>query len=205
MVKSIYLYGASGHGLVCADIARACGYEQIIFLDDAKKISDKHGEILPFNPELKKHDIFISIGDCALREKLQIKVQNAGFNVVNLIHPSAIISSSASLGVGVCVMPNAVINAYAKIHDGVIINTGAIIEHECDIGAFSHICPGSKIAGASKIGSRVWLGIGSNVIQCLNIADDAYIGAGSVVIKDIPSGVKAYGNPCKVWGQINQG
>lgn len=29
MSKSIYIYGASGHGLVVADIARACGYEKI--------------------------------------------------------------------------------------------------------------------------------------------------------------------------------
>ena len=37
-MKIIYLYGASGHGLVCADIARACGYDKIIFLDDYGKI-----------------------------------------------------------------------------------------------------------------------------------------------------------------------
>ena len=33
-MKSIYIYGASGHGLVVADIAKACGYEDIIFVDD---------------------------------------------------------------------------------------------------------------------------------------------------------------------------
>ena len=32
MSKSIYIYGASGHGLVVADIAQACGYEDT--LDD---------------------------------------------------------------------------------------------------------------------------------------------------------------------------
>lgn len=34
MSKSIYIYGASGHGLVIADIARACGYDDVIFIDD---------------------------------------------------------------------------------------------------------------------------------------------------------------------------
>jgi len=33
--KSIYIYGARGHGLVVADIAISCGYEEIIFIDDA--------------------------------------------------------------------------------------------------------------------------------------------------------------------------
>ena len=34
MSKNIYIYGASGHGLVVADIARACGYDDSIFVDD---------------------------------------------------------------------------------------------------------------------------------------------------------------------------
>ncbi len=195
-MKIIYLYGASGHGLVCADIARACGYDKIIFLDDLKYLKDK--QILKFDEKLEKHDIFISIGDAKIRQELFNKVQKAGFNVVSLIHKSAVISSSAKIGLGVSVMPNCVINANAFIADGAIINSASIIEHECQIGAFAHICPGVKIAGASKIGARVWLGIGSCVIQNLNIGDDAYIGAGSVVVKDLPSKVRAFGNPARV-------
>jgi len=30
----IYIYGASGHGLVVADIAKSAGYGDIIFIDD---------------------------------------------------------------------------------------------------------------------------------------------------------------------------
>ena len=36
MMKSIYIYGASGHGLVVADIAKVCGYDNIIFIDDGE-------------------------------------------------------------------------------------------------------------------------------------------------------------------------
>ena len=35
-MKSIYVYGASGHGLVVADIAKACGYNNILFIDDGE-------------------------------------------------------------------------------------------------------------------------------------------------------------------------
>ncbi|MBL0708469.1 MAG: acetyltransferase, partial [Sulfurimonas sp.] len=34
MSKTIYIYGASGHGLVVADIALSCGYDDIIYIDD---------------------------------------------------------------------------------------------------------------------------------------------------------------------------
>lgn len=49
-----------------------------------------------------------------------------------------------------------------------------------------------------KIGKRCWLGAGAVVLPGVTIGDDTVIGAGSVVTKDIPSGVVAVGNPCKV-------
>ena len=48
------------------------------------------------------------------------------------------------------------------------------------------------------IGSRVWMGGSSVVLPGVSIGSDTTIGAGSVVTKDIPSGVLAIGNPCRV-------
>lgn len=53
-------------------------------------------------------------------------------------------------------------------------------------------------AGATHVGEGTWVGVGSCAIQCLNIGRWSFIGAGSVVVKDIPDGVVAYGNPCRV-------
>ena len=48
------------------------------------------------------------------------------------------------------------------------------------------------------IGDNVWLA--SNVVVCggVTIGSDTVIGAGSVVTRDIPAGVLAAGNPCRV-------
>lgn len=53
-----------------------------------------------------------------------------------------------------------------------------------------------------KIGNDVW--IASNVTICggVTIGNGTVIGAGSVVTKDIPSGVLAAGNPCRVIREI---
>ena len=53
-----------------------------------------------------------------------------------------------------------------------------------------------------RIGKRCWLGAGVIVMPGVTIGDDTVIGAGSVVTKDIPSGVVAVGNPCRVLRQI---
>lgn len=53
-----------------------------------------------------------------------------------------------------------------------------------------------------KIGNDVWIGGNSVVLPGVTIGDGTVIGAGSVVTKDIPSGVIAAGNPCRVIRKI---
>lgn len=53
------------------------------------------------------------------------------------------------------------------------------------------------------IGNRVWIGAGAIVLPGVTIGDDSVIGAGSVVTKDIPAGVVAVGNPCRVLREIS--
>lgn len=53
------------------------------------------------------------------------------------------------------------------------------------------------------IGNSVWIGGGAIIMPGVSIGDNVTIGAGSVVTKDIPSGVLAYGNPCKVVKQLD--
>jgi maltose O-acetyltransferase len=57
---------------------------------------------------------------------------------------------------------------------------------------------GTELGKPITIGNRVWLGAGVIVCPGVNIGDEAVIGAGSVVTRDIPPGVFAAGNPCKV-------
>jgi maltose O-acetyltransferase len=57
---------------------------------------------------------------------------------------------------------------------------------------------GPELAKPITIGKRVWIGGGAIVLPGVTIGDDTTIGAGSVVSRDVPSGVIAAGNPCKV-------
>ncbi|MCI6988926.1 MAG: acetyltransferase [Campylobacter sp.] len=186
----IYIYGDGGHGRVVADIARSLGYEKIIFLDDKSESK--------FSPNLPKKEIIIAIGDNCVRAKVQDKVLKSGFEVVSLIHPSAIVSKSAVVGKGVVIMPNAVINANVLIKDGAIINTSAVVEHDCVIGEFAHLSPNVAIAGGVKVGEFSHLGIASSVIQKISIGANSTIGAGACVIDDISPDCVAVGVPARV-------
>ena len=53
------------------------------------------------------------------------------------------------------------------------------------------------------IGNAVWIGAGAIILPGVSIGDGSVIGAGSVVTKDIPAGVVAVGNPCRVLRKID--
>ena len=53
-------------------------------------------------------------------------------------------------------------------------------------------------------GDNVWIGTNVSVLPGVTIGSNTIIGAGSVVNKDIPDGVIAAGNPCKVIRKITE-
>lgn len=57
---------------------------------------------------------------------------------------------------------------------------------------------GYQIYQPITVGNNVWFGAGVTVLPGVTIGDDVVIGAGSVVTADIPAGVLAAGNPCRV-------
>ena len=54
------------------------------------------------------------------------------------------------------------------------------------------------------IGSDCWLGANVTVLPGVSIGDGTVVGAGSVVTKDLPAGVVAVGNPCRVLRAVNE-
>jgi maltose O-acetyltransferase len=61
---------------------------------------------------------------------------------------------------------------------------------------------GWEFAKPITIGDNVWLGAGVLVMPGVSIGAGTTIGAGSVVTRDIPAGVVAVGNPCRVIRQV---
>ena len=63
---------------------------------------------------------------------------------------------------------------------------------------------GLEYAYPIKVGNNVWIGGNVVVLPGVTIGDNSVIAAGSIVNKDIPSGVVAAGNPCKIIRAITE-
>lgn len=54
------------------------------------------------------------------------------------------------------------------------------------------------------IGADVWVGAGALILPGVSIGSGSVIGAGSVVTRNIPAGVLAAGNPCRIIRDIEE-
>ncbi len=63
---------------------------------------------------------------------------------------------------------------------------------------------GKECCAAIAIGDDCWIGGGAIILAGVSIGAGTVIGAGSVVTKDIPAGVVAAGNPCRIIKTIHQ-
>ena len=139
-----------------------------------------------------------SVGQGNRRIELYEKLRQLGFDVVQAIQPTAVISDSVEIGLGATIMAAVVINADARIGDNVIINTGAIVDHDCIIGNHAHIATGACLSGGVKVGDGTHIGAGAVIRQDINVGKNSVVGAGAVVVNDVPDNVVVMGVPAKI-------
>jgi len=108
-----------------------------------------------------------------------------------------------------------------ELGERVFFNFNCVVLDVCRvrIGDFSFFGPGvqiytplhplnaaqrrhSEYGRPVEIGSDVWVGGGAIILPGVRIGSRAVIGAGSVVTRDVPEGVLAVGNPCRVVREI---
>lgn len=204
--NGVLIIGAGGHGAVVVDILRAAGrYMPAGFIDADPSLVGQTIAGIPvlgaFNQIGKLRSQFsqavVAIGDNRVRRSYEAKLTAAGFELINAIHPSAVISTTAELGKNLVVAAGAIVGASARIANSVLLNTGCIIDHECVIGHGAHIGPGAKLAGRVHVGAGAFVGIGSAIIPCTRVGEEATVGAGAVVIRDVQDRETVVGVPAK--------
>ena len=84
------------------------------------------------------------------------------------------------------------------VREGAMIGHLSSIGHDADIGSHVGISVHVCISGCVEVGEWSYIAPQSVVKPYVKIGSYTMIGMGSVVDKNIPSGVIAYGTPCKV-------
>lgn len=191
-------FGAGGHAAVMIEAIRAMGGYEIVGLLDADPqkwgstcldiaVVGDDTKIKAFCSEGVLH-FFNGVGsvrDTKLRQNIYERALQNGLTPINVLHPTAIVSPSATLGDGVAVLSHAFVGSRSTLGHNVLVNTGAIVEHDCTVGSHVHIASGATIGGGVRIDDGVHIGLGARIIQGQSIGRNAIIGAGAVVIRDV--------------------
>lgn len=204
-MSSLLIFGAGGHGKVVAETASAIGsWDEIMFADDTYPQAtsvDGYPLIASFSDARSMagdlEDAIVAIGNNRERAGLTIQLQQSGFNLVTLIHPTAVVAKSTQIDTGTVIFAQAVVQATARIGRAVIINTAVTVDHDCVVGDWAHLSPGVHLGGEVEVGDYSWLGIGASVINRITIGKGVTVGAGSCVTDGLSDGVTAVGVPAR--------
>jgi UDP-N-acetylbacillosamine N-acetyltransferase len=199
----VYVYGAKGHGKVIAEMLLARGDAVGGFLDDGVPAGTPVlsslvlGGFESVGKLPKASWVALGIGANRVREKIAQRLVDAGVQLATVVHPSAVVSPSATLGDGTVVMALAVVNAEARVGRGVILNTRSVTEHECVVDDFSHLSPGATLGGQARVGKRTHVGLNASVIHLGSVGDDVTVGAGACVVRPVEPNLTVVGVPAR--------
>jgi len=139
------------------------------------------------------HSVHFVVGvvDIRLRVKIQQTAIKAGFEPFTVIHRSADIAESATIGRGCFVGPQAVISVNATVGDFSIVHIHSSIGHNSRLGKGSTVLPGARISGDVTLGDEVLVGSNAFVYQGVTVGAGSQIDALTYVRDDLPSGMLA--------------
>jgi sugar O-acyltransferase (sialic acid O-acetyltransferase NeuD family) len=114
-----------------------------------------------------------------------------------IVHPTAHVSASATLGAGCIVAPGVVIGAGTVVGEHTLVSRGALVGHHDVVGAFVSLLPGANVAGNVTLRDDTMVGMGAVIVDNTRIGEGATVAAGAVVLRDVPDGSRVQGVPAR--------
>lgn len=161
--------------------------------DNAKTLCWEYNKTAPWEKEKRSEILQKLFGTCHPLTFIEPSFHcDYGFNIhthgLTVINYNCVILDTSPVSIG----------ANAFIAPGVCI---ACAGHSIDLVQRSM---GVGTSAPITIEDNVWIGANATICGGVTIGEGSVIGAGSVVTKDIPAGVVAAGNPCRVLRPITE-
>ncbi|WP_405143771.1 acetyltransferase [Sphaerisporangium sp. NBC_01403] len=196
----LLIVGAGGFARETAQLVHAINdvsptWEPLGFLDDDPA---KHGTVVDGMPVLGGSDeavkrdarIVVCTGnsrDYASRARIVARLGLPPERYATLVHPTASVSRSSTIGPGSIVLAQVVLTASVTVGAHVSVMPHVTLTHDDVVGDFATLTAGARLAGGVHVGRGAYIGSGALVRETLTIGSYALVGMGSVVIRDIPA------------------
>jgi UDP-3-O-[3-hydroxymyristoyl] glucosamine N-acyltransferase len=189
MSKTLYIYGCSGIGKAIIDSAcrTATEYTKFVFVDDDE---NKIGGLFYNAPVISFEELlleatptdeiimaFFKPADVFTRSERAAEIgANLKAKFVSVIDPSASVSPSSKIGVGVYVAANVVIDSDAVVGEHSVLLFNSVVSREVHLADSCFLSAGVVIKGSVKIAKSSFCS--ANAVITKNIRAHAFVNAG---------------------------
>lgn len=208
MAKQVIILGAGGVGPYVSYILDCDSEVEVVGFTDRN--SDLWGTEIYGKPVLGSDDVIpdlyakgvryavVGVAIPDVRARLGKMAADSGLELINAIHPSAIVPPTVQLGNGVILAAGAILSHNPIIEDNTWLGLGAVVGHDTRVGRDVLVGGRAAVGADVEVGDRVLLGFGSVIGREVKIGDDAIVGSGANVVHNVPARAVVFGNPARV-------
>lgn len=128
------------------------------------------------------------------------KAELPSSRLASLIDPSAVISSTAVIGLGCVIYPHCYVGTQAQIGNFLFCLSDAVINHNVVIEDHVTVTSGVVLAGDVHVEADCYFGQSSVVREQVRIGKGSLLGMGCVVLRNVAPNSVMVGNPARRLG-----
>jgi sugar O-acyltransferase (sialic acid O-acetyltransferase NeuD family) len=140
----------------------------------------------------------LAIGIPDVRRRVAKALASRGAEFLTLVHPTAVVAPTATLGAGSIVCPHAVVSDAAVTGRCVLVNYHASLAHDAAAGDYVVLSPYATLAGEARVGADAFLGLHASVGPGVVVGERSKVAANSCTLNDVPPDSLVYGVPGRV-------
>ncbi|WP_203228771.1 acetyltransferase [Flavobacterium sp. LMO6] len=200
-MNKIIIIGAGGHAAELIDYliymnhtsvtTSSQNWEIVGLIDDSEANYHQYQYRFPYLGTIQAHQVRNDVGyimgianmkyrRTIIEELLQKKAQ-----FISIIHPTALVSPSAKIGVGCVISHNVSIGPKAVIGDFNLINSRCTIGHDTTIEAYNFLSPQVVTGGFAVLGEENFIGTNGVVLPGITLGNKNTVAAGMIVDKNV--------------------
>lgn len=179
----------------------AAGSRFVGYLDDGDNPMQAYGHALPqlgrivdYRPD-PAHRLVMAIGAPAGKQAVAAQLGTTAF--ATLIHPTAWVSASSTIGAGAIIGVFAHVSANATVGPLTTINAYSGVGHDATLGAYATLSAHVDLTGNVTVGEATFVGAGARILPRVRIGQRCTVGAGAVVVRSTGDDVTLYIPPAR--------